>query len=239
MTDLHGGLKPSTTKEGVFNQGRNSRAYLRNLMTTQPAKLKKIKLKREYNYPWLNVELLNSGATLIGDQAREGAVAPTDLFGLCEQAMYNVEIAADIFHDFIQEIKLATELKTLVLIDNVNVWDHMSEFRDPANPYKKIPARKLSMINALQTFQTAGPSNGMSVFCMTSHATLNLGRKHMQEATFTMEQKVYSNDELKTAFLYYKASKMLKSEVNPFLLARVKGLTGSVPRDVFFDAALI
>jgi len=166
-------------------------------------------------------------------------VAPTDLYGLCEQAMYNVEIAADIFYDFVQEIKLATEIKTLVLIDNVNVWDHMSEFRDPVNPFKRIPARKLSMIDAFQTFQKTGPSHGLSVFAMASHATLNFGQKHMQEATYTVDQLVYTNDELKTVYLHYKASKMLKSDVNPFLMARVKGLTGCVPRDAFFDAALI
>lgn len=239
MVDLHGGIKPSTRKPGVFNQGRNSREYLRNLMATEGDKLKSVKLKRQYDYPWINVALINSGATIVGEQAREGAVAPTDLYGLCEQAVYDVELAADIFYDFIQEIKLATEIKTMVLIDNLNVWDQMSEFRDPANPYKKIAARNLSMINAFQTFQSSGPVNGLSVFAMTSHATLNFGRKHLQEATYAVEQKVYTNDELKTAYIHYKASRMLKSDLSPFLMARVKCLTGGVPRDAFFDAALI
>lgn len=240
VTDMAGAVSPSTTRPGVFLQGRNSRAFLTDFIAKEAAKLRKVKLKRDYTgRVWVNVELIKSGVTLVGNQAREGAKQPETVFELCEQGIYDLGMAAEIFRDVMEEIRLATEIKTLVLIDNLNVWDQQSQFRDPENPFKTIPARGLSMVDAFQTFQKHGPANGLAVFALTSHATFNQSRKHLAEATYAMEQKVYTNDELKTAYLHFKATKMLKSEVSPYLLARVKGLTGGVPRDVFFDGALI
>jgi hypothetical protein len=37
----------------------------------------------------------------------------------------------------------------------------------------------------------------------------------------------------------HQVSKLIFAEVDPFLLARIKGLHGGVPKDTFFDAALI
>jgi hypothetical protein len=124
---------------------------------------------------------------------------------LLEQATLNTDIAGLIMYDFVEEIKLATEVKTLVLVDNFNVWDQDSQFRRPDNPFKKIKNRELSMVDAFMGFYKGqGIKNGLSVFAMTSHATQNMGLKHLKECTFTIKQEVYSDEELKNAVLHYK-----------------------------------
>lgn len=155
------------------------------------------------------------------------------------QATINLDIAGEIFYDFVEEIKLATEVKTLVLIDDLNYWDHPSEFRLPSNPFKKIHARNLSMVDAFSAFQTQGPANGVSVFALSTNATMNMSRAHMENATYTVKTEVYTDNELRNAVTHYKVSNLIKADIDSFLFARVKGLTGGVPKDTFFDAALI
>jgi len=235
-TDHHGFIVPSTTKEGIFEQRRYSSAYLKNLMKTQGYNLKKIQLKRSYDYEWRDPEKVDTTVTEVDVAAYP---APTNLYDLCKQGTIQEEIAALVFYDLVEEVKLATEVKTMVVIDNINLWDQPSKFRRPENGFKHIYPRELSMVDAFGSFLKSGPSNGLTAFAMCSHATQNFGRKHLSEATYTIKQTIYSDAELKSAITHYKVSRLIFAEVDAFLLARIKGLTGNVGRDVFFDAALI
>lgn len=234
--DIQGFITPSETRPGIFNQDRNAVAFFKHHMETQGNKLKQIKLKRDYDYAWMD---RNAAAGDFDDKDAPPAPAPTDLWGLLDQAVLQPAIATHVFYDLVEELKLSTEVPVLVTIDNLNAWDQQSLFRRPDNAFKTIKARELSMVDAWSTFQTQGPGNGLSVFALTQHATLNMSRVHMEGADFALETSIYSDDELKHAVQHYKVGELINSEVDSFLLARTKGLTGGVPRDAFFDAAMI
>lgn len=75
--------------------------------------------------------------------------------------------------------------------------------------------------------------------CCGGHATLKMSKWHIAHADFELCTEVYSDDEIMSAVAHFKCSKILTSEVDPFLLARMKGLTGGVPADLLYDAVLI
>jgi len=162
------------------------------------------------------------------------------LYDFMQQITLNENaIAGEMMYDFVEEIKQATEVKVMVLMDNANVWDQHSKFRLPSNPFKTIPNKQLSMVNAFSSFMTKGPVSGMSVFALTSHATMNYAKTHLQNATYTIKQDIYNDTEISNTTSHYKLSNLIHAEVDNFLLGRIKGLTGGVPKDMFFDAAMI
>lgn len=203
-------------------------------------------LKRDYTYDWV----LRGETGHLSEVEREEAERAMDAVGvkklagatlhdLCVYGANDSSLAANCLYDFVEEVIQADEIHTLVTIDGVNIWDEKSEFRNPSNPFLKLDPRELSAVDALSTFLTRGPKHGLSVFATTSSATLNVSKKHMANATYALEVPIYSNQELSNAVWHYKISKFLFAEVDVFLLARIKGMTGGVPRDVFNDCCVI
>jgi len=236
LRDLFGFITPSTTREGIYNQDRYAKEWCKAMLATHATKLRAIKLKRSYEYTWKSPV---NGPEATGDSCENEGTTLHDLFTM---STLQTDLAAGIVYDIVEELVLTKpdEPRVMVLMDNVNLWDMDSKFRRPDCAYKKIPARKLSMIDAFSKFQTTGPGSGMSVFAITcgKHATLTMSRKHLAEANFAVGTSVYSDDEFVNCVSHFKTSSLISSDVDPFYLARMKGLTGNVPRDVMFDAAL-
>jgi len=244
--DHFGFLFPSTTREGKHYQGRWCKNFFTNLLETQGNLLKKVSLKREYTYDWIlrgetahltPIELeqaklqMDAGET---DKLEGKTLHDIAVFGRNDSA-----IAGECFYDFVEEVLLADEIHTLVTLDGINIWDEKSEFRDPGNPFKKLECRQLSAVDAVSKFMTQAPKNGMSVFATTSSATLNMSKKHMADATYALEVPAYSSQELSNCIWHYKTSRFVFAEVDVFLLARIKGMTGGVAKEVFNDCTLI
>lgn len=245
VADHHGFLYPSPSRDGVHMQGRWCKNFFQNLLDTQGELLKQISLKRTYSYDWI---LRGETGHLIGmgedARAQMDSVATTSVDGktvhdLVTYGAGDSALAAECMYDFVEECILANEVHILVSMDGINIWDEKSEFRDPANPFLKLDPRQLSAVNALSKFMRVGPQSGMSVFCTTSAATMNMSKTHMAAASYALEIPIYSNKEISQCVWHYKISKFLFAEVDVFLLARVKGMTGGVPRDIFNDCSVI
>lgn len=236
LRDLFGFITPSTTREGIFNQDRYAKEWCKAMLETQGPKLRAIKLKRSYDYTWKSpttgTEATNASCENEGET----------LHDLCTMATLQTDCASDVVYGIVEELLLLqpNEPPVMIVMDNINLWDMDSKFRQPDCAYKKIPARKLSMVDAFSKFQTQGPGSGLSVFSITcgGHATLTMSRKHLAEADFAVGTTVFTDDEFVNCVSHFKTSSLITSEVDPFYLARMKGLTGNVPRDVMFDAAL-
>lgn len=236
VRDLLGFITPSSSREGIFMQDRYAREWCKALLESQADKLRRIKLKNKYDYPWKSPP---DGPEALGLSCEQRGQT---LHDLCTQAALDTDKAGEIVYEVVAELQLATvdECKVLVILDNINVWDMPSQFRRPECAYKNVHSRELSMVDALGHFQRVGPSSGMSVFAITAggYATLNQSQKHLAEADYTVQVGAFSDDELVACMAHCKASNLITSDVDPFFIARVKGLTGNVPRDVLFDATL-
>mmetsp|Transcript_29846 Transcript_29846/g.58465 ORF Transcript_29846/g.58465 Transcript_29846/m.58465 type:complete len:457 (+) Transcript_29846:30-1400(+) len=242
VADHHGFLFPSPTREKIHMQGRWAKNFFTVLLDSQPETLKKVSLKLDYDFDWI----LRGETGQMSEQelAEMDAVSVKRLDGktLHDLALYaadNSTIAGECLYKFVDEVIVATEVTPIVVLDSINLWDQKSEFRDPANPFKKLDPRQLSAVHALSKFMVSAPQNGMSVFATTSNATLNMSKKHMVDATYALEVPVYNNREISQCVWHYKVSKFIYAEVDVFLLARIKGMTGGVPKDVFTDALII
>lgn len=237
VRDLLGFISPSEQKPGIFEQNRYAREWCRYMLESQGNKLKRIKLKNKYDYTWKSPE---TGTDALGLECEEEGVT---LHDLATQATINVETAASVVYDIVKELELVEpeEMKVMVVMDNVNVWDQNSRFRFPDSPHKSIPARQLSMVDAFSRFMLPKPlGSGLSVWAITAggHATLTQSQGHLAATDFAIGTSIYDDDEFVSSLSHCKTSKLIQSDVDPFFIARVKGLTGNVPRDVLFDACL-
>ena len=121
----------------------------------------------------------------------------------------------------------------LVLVDNVNVWDVASDYVDPHYHSRPLPARRLALVDAFSAFQHVAPSYGAAVCCTASHATLEQLGAHCNLRTVRpVRLGPYSAQQLKHALVHYRVSGLLLEEVNSPLIAKVKSLSGALPRIV-------
>jgi hypothetical protein len=235
--DKLGFIYPSKAKPNIYSQDRYAREWCRKMLKEQGDKLRKIKLKRSYSYTWKSPL---TGPESKGRSCDQMGVTVHDLF---TQALIDTSTAANIVYDFVEELKIMepSEGKVLVLMDNINVWDQGTKFRSNKATRRCLRGWELSMVDAFRYFMRKGPVNGMSAWAITcaGYATLTQCNAHIRHAHFEVRSGIYSDDELMSAISHYKASKILTSEVDAFLVARMKGLTGSVPKDLHFDAVLL
>ena len=121
----------------------------------------------------------------------------------------------------------------LVLLDGVNAWDGGSEFVDAGNRCRPLPARRLATVDALSTFQHVAPSNGASVWCTTAHATPRALPQHLNlRKVHALQLRPYSLQQLERCLVHYHVSGALLQDVNRALVARVRNLSGAIPRIV-------
>lgn len=244
--DHFGFLFPDPTREGTHMQGRWCKDFFEKLIDTQGEVLKKVSLKRVYGYDWVlrgetghlsefEAEETKKQMDLVDTQTLAGKT----LHDIATYGANDSTLAGECFYDFVEELILTDDIHTLVTLDGINLWDEKSEFRDPTNPFKKLQPRQLSAVNALSKFLTHAPKNGMSVFATTSANTQVMSKKYMKEADYALEIPVYSNKEISQAVWHYKVSRFVFAEVDVFLLAKIKGMTGGTPRDVFDDCSII
>jgi hypothetical protein len=171
-------------------------------------------------------------------KAQAAAGPKRTLLDLATLAVVSSEQVNDIVYDFVNELKLATEVPVLVVIDSLNRWDHKTQFHNPVNLHKKLLARQLSLVDAFSEFQTTAPKNGMTLFALSSSARQILGQHYLDQADEVIRVLPYDSHELKQCVLHYKAHEVIASKVDPWFLARTKGFSGGVPRDVY-DVAIL
>lgn len=139
--ETRGFIAPSLTKPGVFDQALYTMEFFANMLKTEGEALKRIKLKR--------------GAKYDDVQWPEGAKGET-LFDLVSLASTDREQAPRLLYDFTAELKRATEVPVLVLLDDYNIWDQPTEFIEPLT-YDKMHARRLALVDAFSWFAQKPP----------------------------------------------------------------------------------
>lgn len=223
-TETKGFIAPSAVKEGIYDQALYTMEFFTNLLKTESPALKLIALKR---------------TRLYGDIVWPEGQTGTTLFDLVSLASTDREQAPRLLYDFTAELKRATEVPVLVVLDNLNVWDQVCEFIEPYT-YQHLDPRKLALVDAFSWFTTKPPGNGASVWALTTrHATLNSAHRHFQYRDVNgLDSWWYSAAELKNCVVHYSVSEFILSDVDQDLISRINGLTGKVPRDVFKQAFL-
>lgn len=222
FTRLHrGAILPSSSVPGTFDQPGLTQMFLARLLDEQPEQLEKIKLKRgaDVYSSYSSASPLVTLADLVRIGASESRSSP------------------QVLRDMVAEIKLDTEIPVAVFVDNVNLWDHSTAFSEPRT-YKKIMARRLSLVDTFQDFHYRAPANGVSVFSFTGLATNKYVETHVGHAIRCSEITVprFTDSELHAAMCHYQVSKVITSHVNHFWVHKVKLMTGNIPRDVFRKA---
>jgi hypothetical protein len=84
---------------------------------------------------------------------REVDTEQRTLKDLAELGARNVDWAPDLLYRFVEEIYSlrANEPRVLVLVDDLNFWDHVSEFIHPGK-VKPLPSRQLALVDAIARF---------------------------------------------------------------------------------------
>lgn len=114
----------------------------------------------------------------------------------------------------------------LVLIDDINHWDAVSQFLDP---YKTEPihARNLQLVDAFSSFQVAPPFNGAVCFAFSSSASLKTEPSYYRPPTVKrFDTRWYDNGEFTHAVIHYHISRLLTSKVDRTFINKHKLLTG-------------
>jgi len=111
---------------------------------------------------------------------------------------------------------------------------------DPQNRYRPLPSRRLALVDAFSTFQRVSPSYGASVFATTSHASMAQLPSHFNlRLVHAQYLEPYTEQQLQHALVHYQLSQVLTPEVDKALVARVRGLSGAIPKEVTKVAALL
>jgi len=153
------------------------------------------------------------------------------LYDLVQLAHQDQNLAPVILYDFIDELRQATEVPVLVLMDNVNVWDVASDYVDRYHHSRPLPARRLALVDAFSTFQHISPSNGASISCTASHSTLtSLPDYFNLRKVRPVLLPAYSHQQLQHALVHYHVCGALLNDVTPALVAKVKNLSGGMPK---------
>lgn len=137
-TETKGFIAPSPLKDGIYDQALYTMEFFKNMLKTESAALKKIKLKRWAVYDDKPI-------------AWTDGVKGETLFDLVTLASTDREQAPRLLYEFVGELKHKTEIPVLVAIDNLNVWDQVCEFIEPYT-YKKMDPRKLALVDAFNWF---------------------------------------------------------------------------------------
>ena len=207
-----GWIEASSERPGLFEQPLYSQYWLSQLAAAQPHLLANIALKAQYPF----------------------AANCRSLLDLLHLARDDVTLSTSVLYATVAELRTASEVPVLVLMDNVNVWDGLSQFVDPdSRSALPLPARRLALVDALSAFQHVSPLLGASVFATTAHATKrNLHAHFNTRKVRPLLLQPYSHRALQHALVHYHVSGVLIAEVDAQLVGKVKMLSGAVPKDV-------
>ena len=209
-----GWIQPSSDRPSIFEQPLYTQHWLNQLAASQPQLLSSIALKGSYPF---------------ADPA-----SCRTLLDLIHMARDDAALATSVLYATVSELRSAREVAVLVLMDNVNVWDGLSQFVDPdSRTARPLPARRLALVDALSTFQHVAPQLGASVFATTAHATKrNLHSHFNTRKVRPVLLQPYSHRALQHALVHYHVSGVLIAEVDAQLVGKVKMLSGAMPKDV-------
>lgn len=225
MSEKFGWLSANTEREGIMDQPIYTQVWLKQVADLQSAQLARIPVTERTNVDWTPLD---------NQTAQSESRTLLDLINL---SIVDVSQAARILYQLVDELRHQKEVPVLVLIDNLNAWDSVSDFIDPTNHYKPLPARRLALVDAWSVFQHVSPALGTSVFATTSHAN----QKHLP-AHFNLNKiratqiQPYNDLELKHALVHYNVSGALIDSVDEELIGLLKGLSGSLPKEVHIIA---
>jgi len=149
----------------------------------------------------------------------------------------NPTLSPSILRDFCQELRVATEIMTMVAIDDFNLWDQVTPFMHHQKK-RRLESRELALVDAFTSFLTQPPKIGGVIFSLTSRATLRKSQAHLNLAQTSVESRDYSPQEFANALDHYKASNVFMTDMDEHFVGRFRGVTGSIPQEVF-DAAMM
>jgi len=143
-------------------------------------------------------------------------------------------LAPELIYEFVNTLRHQNNVPLLVLIDNLNAWDSVSQFIDAKNAYKPLPSRRLALVDAWSTFQHLSPCYGASMFSTTSHASTKYLQEHFNmhkvRSLFLPE---YSYREFKHALVHYHVSGVILSSVDDDFVGHALSMSGALPKEVF------
>jgi len=203
-----------TRKSGVeiFDQPRFTMDWFARLNALNRNSFEKVVLKGDYSmfdFDW-------SADQVYDERHVKGADTKTrTVADLVDLAIRNPADAPSLLYRFVEEMYSLTpnEPQVLVLIDDMNFWEHPSEFVHPRT-VKPIPSRQLALVDALSKFALKAPSNGHVVFSLSSEGFLRNGPTLLAPAQQIVEMTKYSDEELLTALRHYKTSNILEFPSN-------------------------
>lgn len=245
MDDFEGMVEPSSRRKGIMNQPLASRRFFENFALQNKDLLQRIPLQGKYDklqweapsdskylppvstanpldyLPFPNAEALPPIST-----------KPVDLFDLCRLGAWRADLASELFYSFVWELQNTTKVNVVVVLDNINNVDHVSEFRHPKR-YYRVFGRSLSMTNALLSFLTSPPLCGAVVQAVSSSGTMKNAAAYVARGESQIWMTTLSELELQNTLDHYAVAGFTYDEPDLDTFRRAQLLSGSVPRDVY------
>lgn len=229
-------------KEGVeiFDQPVYTKDWFGRLCANNESALKKIALKGDYStfdFEWKEGEVTDERFV------KEADTKQRTLYDLVSLGARNVATSADLLYRFVDEIYAisSSEPDVIVIVDDMNFWDHPSEFLHPRR-VKPIPSRQLALVDAISKFTKEAPSRSSVFFTMSPRGFMRHGSQHLANANKIVEVEKYTDAELLTALRHYKISRLIEHPTERMDLkwvAWMKGFSGAVPLEVFALAKIL
>lgn len=166
--EKRGRIVESSVRDGKYDQALYTADFFANMLKTESAALEKIKLKTDMSKtidwsPVTETEIAQAEEeekTYAGAQNRENiqysSIEGKTLLDLVTRGSIDIAQSPRILYAFTEELNVATEIPTLIAIDNLNVWDAVSDFVVPFT-YNAMPARQLALVDAFAQFTKKPP----------------------------------------------------------------------------------
>ena len=229
-------------KEGVeiFDQTAFTQDWFVRLLENNGDILKQITLKSDYNdfdFFW------EEGVVYDETYKKPEDTVQRTLYDLVDLGSRNISYSSDLLYKFVEEIYQIQEgeAKVLILVDDMNFWDHPSEFLHPYS-VKPLPARQLSLVDALSKFTVKAPAQASVVFSLSQRGFMRNLEEHLSHTDQVVEMKPYTDKELLTTVRHYKISNLLevpRHKMDMKWVAWMKGYSGAVPGEVFHLSCIL
>jgi hypothetical protein len=237
--ELLGFIQPQEDSD-LFDQPRFTQDWFQRLQALNGDAFRTVPLKGDYSefdFFWEEDQIIDERVT------REVDTTERSLWDLVDLGSRNVADASKLLPRFIEEIYnlQADQPRVLCLIDDMNFWDHSSEFIDPRT-VKPLPSRRLALVDAMAKFAEQTPPNATTAFSLSTHGFMRNGGAYLSQADEVVEMKKYTDAELLTALRHYKISNTFElpiSKMDMRWVAWVKGFSGGVPGDVYHLASIL
>lgn len=240
INDQPGLLTPSTRREGAFEQGMFAAKWMNDIVSKNADLLSRIPLKRAESVAFFHTKRKATQGYVAKAEVEEEVVdgaailASGDVPSLSEfvtESLTQRKAPEAVWEHFFEELKQIDEAPIVLLIDDLNAFDHLTPFHDPAHHYKKLDANRLALVQDILELHQTNLKRGISIAATTSGWT----QKNIAERArgkFFVEVKEFSLEEVQNALEHYSVSSLLYATPDNNTLAKFVAISGGRARAI-------